>query len=145
MIRTEALKPGLVFNDPSKITIPEERRYYRIMRDAPEKNGRWLAEHIASSDICSIGEEDLERIKAVSADPFCEVDLGCLLGHKWAIEVAHGTITGVIREVRSRGFKISQPTEEGGTEETIIRMPFAYLVDGDEINVSEVRSMTLAE
>ena len=134
MIRIEAMKAGLVFSDPGKQSIPEERRFYRVQRDAPEENGRWLAEHIATRDITSFSEEDLERIEAASDEAFCEVELSCLLGRRWKIEAGLGTITGVIREIRSRGFKIKK-----GNEEMIVRMPYAILVDGDEVQLHEIK------
>lgn len=140
MIRIEAMKSGLVFSDPGKQSIPEERRFYRVLRDAPEENERWLAEHISTREIVSFSEEDLERIEAASDDAFCEVELSCLLGRKWRVDSGLGTITGVVREIRSRGFKI-----KNGAEETVVRMPYAILVDGDEVGLHELRQLEFAE
>ena len=140
MIRRSAIKKGLVFKNMKLAHLPESRRFFKFTHSELGENAKgeeaefWHAEHICSSDIARIKEEDLEHLEPVSHSILFEVDFHMLLAKRVKLEMAHGTVTGWVREIRTREIKIAGES---------IAFPHALLLDGDEISLIEVRNIEI--
>ena len=133
-IRAEAITAGLVFRNPKLFQLPASKQFFKFLKAEPEESGNWLAEHLTGRDIATIKEEQLDDLEAVSNEPRCDFDVGCLLSKKAKVELGHGTITGIINEIRTQKMVILG-------HEMIV--PRQFTVDGDEINFSEIREISL--
>jgi hypothetical protein len=136
MINQNAMKMGLVFQDPDVNRHSPSRQFFKIVGEV-SKNGPWQCVNLASNAAATYSVGDAKRLIAASPRVYCEVDLSTLLGKRVKIGTKFGSVlSGVVQEIRMNEIAI---------ENTRFVIPKTLVIGSEEHDFAQILSIEIAE